>query len=57
MKRRVAIVLPSSRYLVRVVDRPITFEEFRKSQSHVLTPLSRYLVADVHHPALVAALM
>ncbi|GAB7343205.1 hypothetical protein MBLNU457_1270t2 [Dothideomycetes sp. NU457] len=52
-----ALVKQFARYLVKVVDRPITFEEFRKSQSHVLTPLSRYLVADVHHPALVAALM
>ena len=46
-----------TRYLSKVVNKPLSFEEFRKSESHVLTPLVTYLVGEMHHPSLVAALM
>ncbi|KAG9636600.1 hypothetical protein KCU64_g14524, partial [Aureobasidium melanogenum] len=44
-------------YFTDLVEKPITFEEFRTTQDHLLTPLSRHLLHDVHHPALVAALL
>ncbi|KAH0312437.1 hypothetical protein KCU74_g13722, partial [Aureobasidium melanogenum] len=46
-----------ARYLTELVEKPITFEEFRTTQNHLLTPLCRHLLHDVHHPALVAALL
>ncbi|KAI4798213.1 hypothetical protein E4T44_11998 [Aureobasidium sp. EXF-8845] len=46
-----------ARYFTDLVGRPITFEEFRTTQDHLLTPLCRHLLHDVHHPALVAALL
>lgn len=45
------------RCLLKLIEKPMTFENLRTSQSHVITPLVRYLTADVHNPALVAALM
>ncbi|THW64521.1 hypothetical protein D6D19_09466, partial [Aureobasidium pullulans] len=46
-----------AKYFTDLVERPITFEEFRTTQDHLLTPLARHLLHDVHHPALVAALL
>ncbi|KAG9533454.1 hypothetical protein KCU93_g134, partial [Aureobasidium melanogenum] len=46
-----------ARYFTDLVEKPITFEEFRTTQDHLLTPLCRHLLHDVHHPALVAALL
>ncbi|KEQ71784.1 hypothetical protein M436DRAFT_50716, partial [Aureobasidium namibiae CBS 147.97] len=46
-----------ARYFTDLVGKPITFEEFRTTQDHLLTPLCRHLLHDVHHPALVAALL
>ncbi|KAG9954024.1 hypothetical protein KCU85_g732, partial [Aureobasidium melanogenum] len=46
-----------ARYFTELVEKPITFEEFRTTQNHLLTPLCRHLLHDVHHPALVAALL
>ncbi|KAH0403674.1 hypothetical protein KCU89_g1899, partial [Aureobasidium melanogenum] len=52
-----ALIQKLARYFTDLVEKPITFEEFRTTQDHLLTPLCRHLLHDVHHPALVAALL
>lgn len=46
-----------NRCIIKTIDKPATFVELQRKQTYILTPLAKYLVADVHHPALVAALM
>ncbi|KER00238.1 hypothetical protein AUEXF2481DRAFT_190 [Aureobasidium subglaciale EXF-2481] len=52
-----ALIQKLAKYFTDLVVRPITFEEFRTTQDHLLTPLCRHLLHDVHHPALVAGLL
>ncbi|KAI4720834.1 hypothetical protein E4T48_02962 [Aureobasidium sp. EXF-10727] len=52
-----ALIQKLARYFTDLIEKPITFEEFRTTQDHLLTPLCRHLLHDVHHPALVAALL
>ncbi|GAB7356675.1 hypothetical protein MBLNU459_g7389t1 [Dothideomycetes sp. NU459] len=40
-----------------LVDKPTSFEEFRTTHDYILRPLVRHLHRNVHHPALVAAIL
>lgn len=45
-------------YLIRVVDVPHSFEELRSAvYGHALAPLVDSLCRDVHHPAILPALL